>query len=129
LFRFGSALCYCPTFLTGWSAVIALPTPADGKPALGVWVMPDMGGGAIMFIIGVIGVTEFIAAGFIVLFIDAPPVFICAIIIIIYCCCIMNWTCSGVMLPFIELIMFIYICCIWAIIAICAALASVPGAT
>ena len=98
-----------------------------GKPELGVWVIPDIGGGGIMFMfgvpimdmfIGVMGETELTDAGFIVLFIDAPPGFICAIIIIICCCCIMNWTCSGVMLPCIEFIIFIYICCIWAIIAI-----------
>jgi len=61
--------------------------------------MPDIGGGAIMFMfgvfimdmfIGVMGETEFMPAGFIVLFIDPPPVFICAIIIIICCCCIIN---------------------------------------
>lgn len=73
------------TFLTFAGAVMLFPIFAspDGKPELGVWVIPDIGGGGIMFMfgvpimdmfIGVMGDTELMEAGFIVLFIDPPPV-------------------------------------------------------
>ena len=44
-----------------------------------------------------------------------PPICVCisAICIIIYCCYIMNCICSGVIDPFMESIICIYICCIY----------------